>query len=204
MEMVRFLIITLALVVIVVLTACVVRDQAPVPTLPTLENSFRVAVPARPNGWLLGNDVFTPVEGVQITQGDIVLFSATGTWSVGLGNIGPEGVETPCECVVSELVNGGHRGLLAALVGRIGSDGHPFLIGVQRTVTAKESGTLYLTANDNLGPCDGTNRSSCFSDNRGSVSVEIRIGSNTLAPPTDLEATISAAVEATTEAMSDR
>lgn len=45
-----------------------------------------------------------------------------------------------------------------ALVGRIGLEGEPFIIGSNFTFTPTESGDLYLTDNDNLD---------FYSDNNG-------------------------------------
>ena len=50
--------------------------------------------------------------------------------------------------------------------------GDPFLIGSEKMVVAAGE-FFFLTINDNLGPCDGSNRGSCYEGNLGSLSVTI-------------------------------
>ena len=138
---------------------------------PACEHGTLVSVPAAPQNW--SDDVFTPTS-MQVTAGDRLSFAASGRWDVGLGQVGPDGREDWCECPVRERRETGSRGRLGALIGRIGT-GEPFLIGSQQTITAKESGSLFLTANDNMGPCDGDSRGSCYQDNTHSVWVCVRI-----------------------------
>ena len=129
-------------------------------------DSASVSVPAQPADWR--RDVLTPTN-FQITQGSTIIFTASGRWDVGAGSVGTAGVEATCECLVPE-------GLLGALVGRIGQNGKPFLIGTGTTfVSSQTGGILFLGANDNMGPCDGSNRGSCYYDNAGSVTVQIEI-----------------------------
>ncbi|SDG85026.1 Choline dehydrogenase [Pseudomonas benzenivorans] len=79
----------------------------------------------------------------------------------------------------------GHAGLIAkpgytlpganegALIGRIGSNGAPFLIGAQGQLPHGQKGELQLCINDDLDGRYGAG----LSDNQGSLSVEVRFGS---------------------------
>jgi hypothetical protein len=57
------------------------------------------------------------------------------------------------------------------LLGRIGEEGQPFIIGRGRTIYADRSGQLYLRINDDI-----------LSDNEGFVNVEIDVTSPTPTP----------------------
>lgn len=129
-----------------------------------------ITVPARPPDWR--GDVLSPTT-VHVTQGSRITLAASGRWSVGVGVVGPEGKEEWCECVVAEQVGSGSRGPLGALVGRIGRDGAPFLVGTRAEIRSDRDGILYLGANDNMGPCDGAARGSCYRDNQGTVDVHV-------------------------------
>jgi hypothetical protein len=72
-------------------------------------------------------------------------------WNLGCGQY--EGAPPPC------AMNDAPYG---ALVGRIGEDGEPFLIGSDLTFTPATSGDLYLAVNDNIGYYD---------DNSGSYRI---------------------------------
>ena len=135
-----------------------------------LTGGVHLAVPARPRDWRV--DVLTPTS-VHVARGNSVSLTASGHWSVGAGEVGPGGKEDWCECVVSEAVGAGFRGNLGALIGRIGQRGSPFVIGTAARIKAQEDGTLFMGANDNLGPCDGTTRGSCYRDNAGTLDVEV-------------------------------
>jgi len=145
-------------------------EQATTPFSPTpaCVKGVSVNVPAKPNNWQA--DVLTPTK-VQLQAGDRVQFAANGVWSVGLGPIGPDGAEDLCDCTVSTIDGRVSRGSLGALIGRIGVNGTPFLIGAGRVVTVREAGTLYLGVNDNMEPCSRAQRGSCYGDNRGAVDV---------------------------------
>jgi choline dehydrogenase-like flavoprotein len=79
----------------------------------------------------------------------------------------------------------GHAGLIAkpgyslpganegALIGRIGSNGTPFLIGAMGQLPRGQQGELQLCINDDLDGRYGAG----MSDNQGSLSVEVRFGS---------------------------
>lgn len=137
---------------------------------PVSSSTAVIDVPARPKNWRL--DVFTPTN-IRVKLGETISFAASGGWSVGLGLVGPDGREDWCECVVSGRSGAGFKGALGALVGRIGDNGTPFLIGRQRSITVVDEGILFLGSNDNMGPCDRVHRGSCFQDNSGTLQVRI-------------------------------
>lgn len=133
-------------------------------------NAPRITVPAKPTDWRV--DVLTDTE-IPVEPGSTLVLRASGSWSVGTGVVGPEGKENWCECVVRRPVGSGFRGPLGAVIGRIGRQGKPFLVGTHTEVTTGEGGTLFLGANDNMGPCDQMQRGSCYADNFGSVTVTV-------------------------------
>ncbi|MNJ76022.1 hypothetical protein D3C77_732200 [compost metagenome] len=59
-----------------------------------------------------------------------------------------------------------------ALIGRIGSNGVPFLVGNQVQLPRGQQGELQLCINDDLAGRYGAG----LSDNLGSLSVEVRFG----------------------------
>jgi hypothetical protein len=139
-------------------------------SIPTTSNAMTIEVPARPRNWRLS--IFTPTN-IHVKPSQKISFMASGLWRVGLGSVGPDGREDWCECVVGEKRGAGSIGALGALIGKIGDNRTPFLIGVQRSVQAVEEGILFLGSNDNMGPCDGINRGSCYQDNSGTLKVRI-------------------------------
>lgn len=158
----------LLLVSVMMTVGCNLLSPAPLPC----ENGSLIEIPARPLDWR--SDVLTPTE-IQVQEGNTICFTASGKWDVGLGPIGPNGKEDWCECLVSERHGTGFRGSVGALVGRIGENGAPFLVGSQTTITAMGNGTLYLGSNDNLGPCDGSTRGSCYDDNKRTLQVCVEV-----------------------------
>jgi hypothetical protein len=115
--------------------------------------------------------------GMNVNKDDTIVFFARGTWTVGLGYVGPGGGKNDlCSCAVNERdIDGIHyRGILGALIGKIG-DGKPFIIGAVKRVISPENGTIYLGANDNMAPCDGINTGSCYNDNKGAMIVCVKI-----------------------------
>jgi YD repeat-containing protein len=98
--------------------------------------------------------------GVTVTAGQTVSVTANGTWTSGTAftaNGDPATVVEGTNCPLS----GAH---LMALVGKVGVNGTPFLIGQARTFTAPASGELYLAPNDNWYS---------LWDNSGSLSVAV-------------------------------
>jgi hypothetical protein len=116
------------------------------------------------------NDVLNATS-VEVQEGDTLCFTATKEWNVGQGSVSPDGFPALCDCAIKDADGNAMAG---ALIGRIGTDGRPFIIGSGNAVKATGSGTLYLGANDNLGPCTGQ-IGSCYDDNSGKVKVRIRI-----------------------------
>lgn len=147
-------------------------------------------VPARPADWRV--DLFTPT-AYHVDKGEILSFNASGGWYIGVmgQSIGPDGVDALCECPVSEPDGANFRGPLGALIGRIGENGTPFLIGSRRTLISAEEGFLYLTANDNMGPCYGQKRGSCYNDNRGSITVLLQSSKQSKSQTTETKRSIS-------------
>jgi hypothetical protein len=90
-------------------------------------------------------EVYLDTKGVAITA-PLAWFPAAisgpdgQVWNLGCGEY--EGAPPPC--ALDDAPYG-------ALVGRVDPSGEPFLIGDASSFTSPATGTLYLTANDNLG-----------------------------------------------------
>ena len=96
--------------------------------------------------WLeSGQTVYLSAEGLAIT-GSIRWFFASRSgpagqvWGLGCGQY----EAAPPPCALDDAPYG-------ALIGRVGPDGEPFLIGGASSFVAPVSGYLYLVVNDNLG-----------------------------------------------------
>ena len=101
--------------------------------------------------------------GVQVDAGDVVHVRAQGRWLYTPGEFhGPEGHRT-YPAPDTYPVSGG-RTPGGVLLGRIGEEGYPQLIGSGRTLIADRSGMLYFRINDDV-----------LSDNEGYVSVEVSV-----------------------------
>lgn len=125
-------------------------------------------IPAKPEDYR--SDVLTST-GIQIRVGDTVSVLAKGTWTIGLGDIGPDGDIDRSSCAIVGCPADAPFG---ALIGRIG-DGAPFLIGSQKTFIAEASGVLFLGSNDNAkGTCFG-DVGSCYDDNKGELCVKVTV-----------------------------
>ena len=108
--------------------------------------------------------------GVQVTEGDMIRLRASGTWLYTPGEYhGPEGHRS-YPAPDTYPVPGAHIAG-GVLLGRIGEDGSPFIVGRGRSVYADRSGLLYLRINDDI-----------LSDNEGYVTVEVEVTSPTPAP----------------------
>lgn len=94
--------------------------------------------------------------GITVTVGDTLTFVARGQALTGPlrdypdARSGPDGQITDCTmfdgvspCAMDSVPYG-------ALIGKIGADGTPFLIGSGATISPAAGGTLYLAVNDNL------------------------------------------------------
>ena len=111
--------------------------------------------------------------GVQVFPGDVIHIRAKGTWLYTPGEYhGPEGhhvYPAPDTYPISGGVPGG------VLLGRIGEDDRPFLVGKGCTIVADREGTLYFRINDDI-----------LSDNEGFVTVELVVERATPAPGSSL------------------
>jgi hypothetical protein len=97
--------------------------------------------------------------GIQLNQGDDLDIWAEGSWLYTPGEYhGPEGhprYPAPSFYPIP-------RGTGGTLIGRIGEEGMPFLVGRHSHMQIDRDGLLYLRINDDI-----------LSDNRGSILVEV-------------------------------
>lgn len=154
----------------------------PLPPTPTRTPTTRPPTPTRIPPTPVPPAVMTVIgnrswqdSGVAITQGQKVSLRASGEWTGQMEFVsketfivrwkGPEGgfAVDPARASLFLLpsVLGG------ALVGKIGPDGAPFLVGASLDLTASVSGNLFLAMNDDQG---------MLKDNQGSVQVSISVG----------------------------
>jgi hypothetical protein len=143
------------------------QDTGALQTCPSLDGPYHEVfeVPARPTDSSI--DLLTPT--FHLRTGARVTISASGTWNVGFGGIGPDG-DSARACVGCPVPGG-----LGALIGRIGS-GTPFLIGSGVTFATDRDGVLFLGSNDNsIGTCSG-HPGSCYDDNQGSLRITMTAG----------------------------
>lgn len=114
----------------------------------------------------VASDVAWTDAGIDVLEGYDISFSASGLVYDDLGGkpdqrFGPDGVED---------TEGQHTGdpfrqfNHAALVGRIGEGGEPFLVGSEGELTATTDGRLYLGVNDGY-----------FEDNGGTFEVDVSL-----------------------------
>jgi len=97
--------------------------------------------------------------GLSVAAGRRYELAATGTWSaVGGQRCGPKGAGTTAKADFALP-----SAPVAALVGRVGKPGRPFLVGSRLALAPQESGLLYLAMNDNR-----------YQDNSGELCVTIR------------------------------
>jgi hypothetical protein len=104
--------------------------------------------------------------GITVTKGKALQITASGTVNIFNNasgfSTGPTGTSVPSAPTCK--TSGGESFLYGALLGKIGKNGTPFLIGSSfLTSSAASSGELYLIHND----------SNCAADNSGSFSVTI-------------------------------
>ena len=103
--------------------------------------------------------------GHQVTSGDVIYIRAQGRWLYTPGEYhGPEGHKiypAPDSYPIPSIAGG-------VLLGRIGEDGVPFVVGGGRMIVADRNGFLYLRINDDI-----------LSDNEGFVSVEVTVSTPT-------------------------
>lgn len=105
--------------------------------------------------------------GVHVRQGQTLIISASGIINTNQG--GPERDASPegdaYACVSDCFLNGAHYG---ALVGKIGPNGLPFVIGSSLSLPVDQSGELLVVANDNVGAL-------MVADNTGSFLIVIEV-----------------------------
>ena len=99
--------------------------------------------------------------GVLLSVGKPVTITATGTWSNAGVPLTADGHPTTAVTGTNCPLSGQP---LLALVGRVGMDGAPFLVGANRTITPVTNGVLYLVPQDNWYTTW---------DNSGSLSVRV-------------------------------
>jgi hypothetical protein len=103
--------------------------------------------------------------GVQVSSGDTIYIRARGRWLYTPGEYhGPEGhkvYRAPDTYPIPSIAGG-------LLLGRIGDEGSPFVVGRGRTLVADREGALYLRINDDI-----------LSDNKGYVRVEVTVSTPT-------------------------
>lgn len=101
----------------------------------------------------------------RLLEGDLLSVEASGEWSNDNGKgyrlTGPDGFrdERDSLSVIPDAP-------FAALIGRIGEDGPPFLVGRRHRVRVSGSGALFLAMND---------RPRTYDDNLGALNVVIRV-----------------------------
>jgi hypothetical protein len=99
--------------------------------------------------------------GVQLVPGDVVHIRARGTWLYTPEEYhGPGGHDrypAPTFYPIPHVPGG-------ILIGRIGEDGEPFVVGRGQTRSVGQYGLLYLRINDDI-----------LSDNEGYVTVEVAV-----------------------------
>jgi hypothetical protein len=101
--------------------------------------------------------------GMQVNPGDLINIRAQGEWLYTPGEYhGPEGHRSyyAPDTYPINSVSGG------VLLGRIGEDGYPFVVGRGGTYFADREGFLFLRINDDI-----------LSDNEGYVTVEVIVTS---------------------------
>ncbi len=103
--------------------------------------------------------------GIQVKTGDTLHIRAQGEWLYTPGEYhGPEGHKTyraPNTYPIPAIAGG-------VLLGCIGDEGEPFVVGRGRTLIADRGGSLYLRINDDI-----------LSDNKGYVRVETTVSTPT-------------------------
>jgi hypothetical protein len=105
--------------------------------------------------------------GQQVDTGDVIHVRAKGRWLYTPGEYhGPEGHATYPAPNTYPIYGGGVPG--GVLLARISEEGPPLLVGRGRAIVADRAGLLYFRINDDI-----------LSDNEGSVTVEVTVGSPT-------------------------
>jgi hypothetical protein len=105
--------------------------------------------------------------GIKLEVGDRFTLRARGEWSYSpvVGLNGPAGARPAVASYPMPRALGG------TLLGRLGEDGPPFVVGAGTTGYADESGFLFLRINDDL-----------LGDNAGEMVVEVTVSRATATP----------------------
>lgn len=117
-------------------------------------------------GVLVPADVIWVSGETDLLAGDTVHIYAKGSWKMNASHsfYGPEGCAGELYAASQYVVPGVPEG---ALVGKIGLNGEPFLVGKSCKMRVNQSGSLYFMINDNI--TDAAN----LTDNSGAVSVVV-------------------------------
>ncbi|MCS6909037.1 MAG: hypothetical protein NZM11_00470 [Anaerolineales bacterium] len=102
--------------------------------------------------------------GIRVERGDVLRLTASGQWQYSplVGLHGPEGGGKPVTVNTYPLSTYGAFG--GTLLGRIGEDGPPFVVGRGTSLRADAEGMLYFRINDDL-----------LGDNEGTVTVKVSV-----------------------------
>lgn len=102
--------------------------------------------------------------GIKVKRGDRLHLTASGQWQYSplVGLHGPEGGGRPVTVDTYPLSEYGAFG--GVLLGRIGEDGPPFIVGRGTSVLADTEGSLFLRINDDL-----------LGDNKGALTVNVSV-----------------------------
>ena len=82
--------------------------------------------------------------GIDLERGEMISLLASGSIDFGPASIGPEGYAADEHDQYNVVPCSDH----AALIGRVGTDGEPFFLGVEAVTVATAAGRLYLGVND--------------------------------------------------------
>ena len=109
--------------------------------------------------------------GIKVQKRDWLEFKASGSWWSGISMTGPEGQSSFSRnsCGACPIPDGN----LGELVGKVGPD--LFKVGKSSTQVVTQDSNLYLTMNENTGPCKDGRAGSCYEDNNGSLEVKITV-----------------------------
>lgn len=108
--------------------------------------------------------------GIQVDPGDVIHVRARGEWLYTPDEThGPEGHHS-YPAPDTYPISGGHVAG-GVLLGRIGEEGAPFIVGRGRTWTADSEGLLFFRINDDI-----------LTDNEGYVTVEVTLEKPMLTP----------------------
>jgi PKD repeat protein len=157
-----------------VATVTTTRTGTIVVAIPTCTPTT-VTVQANPG---ISPSLLWPSTGISVTAGQTVTITATGTWSNAGVSLTAAGNASDVVAAGPDVPLGGAPRM--ALIGRIGT-GAPFVVGASLQITAQTSGVLSLTPNDEWY---------FRSDNAGSLSVAVCVGSGAVTCSVGATATV--------------